>query len=479
MPTRRTSDLHTFIRGLPAERLAELLLELAEEHEAVAKRLKRLQLANDPKKLAAGFRTTLAGWKRGRSFIDYQAAREFTRGLRDWLAQIERELLPLDPPAVLELAQGLIESDAQLMNRVDDSDGLIGDAMRGACRLWLHAAAACESPASEWPDRLDALAADDDYGVREALYAEAHLLLDESALRALAARHQARLEQLVGQGRPQGAATESPARMGKTAREDIDARIAFNMRVYPTMGTLSNLAAALRDPRVKAAALLTLSPQPNSVQLEDLVRACLDWGHPEQAFEWLDRMRESESSGRLRSEALAALGRTGEAAAIHRAVFDKTLHRWDLQQWLALLPEAERDAARGHARKLALEHRDPLRAAQLLVEIGEHELAEDRLATRAAELDGDNYHELAPLAETLDKAQYARGATALYRALLDAILAKARSTAYRIGQRYLNRLAAMADSGAELAPLAPHAEYVAALRKQHARKVGFWSLIDV
>ena len=35
---------------------------------------------------------------------------------------------------------------AVLLERADDSDGVIGDVVRAACRHWLQAAARCETP---------------------------------------------------------------------------------------------------------------------------------------------------------------------------------------------------------------------------------------------------------------------------------------------------------------------------------------------
>ncbi len=166
-------DFETFVRQLAPTRLADVLLELARDHAPVAKRLQRLQLANDPKRLAANFRKALTGWRRASRFLTYRESAEFAVELETWLGQIEAELLPLDPPAALDLFEAFIESDAKFFERADDSDGAIGGAIEAGCRLWLRAAAACESPPDEWPVRLDALASGDEYGARESLQATA------------------------------------------------------------------------------------------------------------------------------------------------------------------------------------------------------------------------------------------------------------------------------------------------------------------
>lgn len=65
-------DLETFLRRQDAEHLIDVLLELANDHEAVQARLARMQLADRPDKLAAGFKKTLSGWKRSTKFFGYR-----------------------------------------------------------------------------------------------------------------------------------------------------------------------------------------------------------------------------------------------------------------------------------------------------------------------------------------------------------------------------------------------------------------------
>lgn len=94
MPKPPIEDLETFLRRQDAQDLVAVLLELANDHEAVQARLARMQLADRPDKLAAGFKKTLAGWRRSRKFYGYREAGEFGRMLDGWLDQVARELLP-------------------------------------------------------------------------------------------------------------------------------------------------------------------------------------------------------------------------------------------------------------------------------------------------------------------------------------------------------------------------------------------------
>lgn len=460
MPHRTAKDLEAFVAQLAPEAMVDLLLEFAHEHEAVRQRLIRLRLADDPKRLAAGFRKSLSAWKRASKFLGYREAREFSAALQEWLAQIERELLPKDPPAALALLEAFIEADTSFFERADDSDGAIGDVVGAACSLWLDAAAQCESPADEWPARLDALAAADEYGAREGLYRHADRLLDAAALRALVQRHMAQLQAAVA---APGAETRLPA------------------AVYRSSGTLTLLSRALRDPDVHVAAVRVYSPQPNPNQIEAFVREYLEFGRPADALGWLEPPWGGleDARERLLAQALALLGRGVEAAAVSKHIFERTLASADLHRWLEPLPLAERAAAIDHARTLAKARSDePVTAAQLLVETGDHRLAEDALLAAAQRIDGGSYSRLLPLAQSLESAERWVGATAVYRALLDAILARAYAPAYRHGARYWERLEWIASRGVDLGALGPHAVYVADIRKKHARKSSFWSCVQ-
>ena len=111
-----------------------VLIELANDHEAVQARLTRLQLADRPDELASGFRKTLTAWRRSSRYFSYREAGEFGRTLEAWLGQVERELLPKDPAAALALFESFIEADGTFFERADNSNSCIGDAVRAASR---------------------------------------------------------------------------------------------------------------------------------------------------------------------------------------------------------------------------------------------------------------------------------------------------------------------------------------------------------
>ncbi|WP_028998503.1 hypothetical protein [Azohydromonas australica] len=76
-------DLESFIRKQDAPTLAGVLLELAGEHDAVLRRLARLQLTEKPDRLAEHFRKVLARWRRGATEdLDENETRAFGQSLQ-------------------------------------------------------------------------------------------------------------------------------------------------------------------------------------------------------------------------------------------------------------------------------------------------------------------------------------------------------------------------------------------------------------
>ena len=449
-------DLETFLRRQDAADLVAVLLELAKDHETVQARLARMQLADRPDKLAAGFRKTLAGWKRSTKFYGYREAGEYGRMLDGWLDQVARELLPKDPPAALALFEAFIEADAAWFDRADDSDGGIGDAVRSACRHWLQAAARCETPRDVWPERLLKLYQADQYGARDELLRRADLLLDEPAQRGLVARLESQLSQAL-EASPGG---KSPP-----------------MEVFRISGALSLLSESLRDPDVMVRASLRHSPNPNPVQRQSFARAYIDADRPADAMAWLQDPwgHLDDSRQDLLADALERLGRFEESSPIRQRMFERTLSDFYFQRWLEHLPEPARAEAVAHARQLALRHDDLTAAATLLLQLGDPAAAETRLLTEPGRIDGNDYGRLVPLAKALRADECPRGETVVYRALLKGILDRANARAYGHAARYWARLGEIAGSGISLLPLPSHEDFEAEIRARHARKVAFWA----
>jgi hypothetical protein len=82
------------------------------------------------------------------------------------------------------------------------------------------------------------------------------------------------------------------------------------------------------------------------------------------------------------------------------------------------------------------------------------------------------------MAEALLAQRCFRGASVLYRALLNSILERANSVAYGHAARYWWTLKEIDAACETLVPLGCHAEYEATVRAKNPRKVGFWAQVN-
>ena len=460
------TDLEKRLKRLNKGSLITLLLELATNDGTVRSRLERVEPTDQPdrpakgsSKLVGGLRKILSGWRRSQQYYDYRSAPGFIGMLEDWLEQVAAEVLPTDPAAAVELFEEFIEADGKWMESADDSDGEVGEVMRGACQHWLNAAARCNQPAEVWKTRLLRLEEKDEYGTRELLLRCANLLLDEPALRELVVHFEDQLSNTLAASTGQGS---------------------LPFEVYRASGALDSLSVALNDPDIKVRATLQYSPQPNSLQQETFVRAYLDADQPERALVWLAESWDVHESNRqnLRAEVLGRLGRTEESAAIRRSIFEKTLSVYDLHQWLEQLPETSRPQALAQARQLAVDNDDPTNAATMLIELVDVAGAASKLLAMPDRVDGRLYYALVPIAPTLGVHGQHAAESLVYRALLTAILERGYAKAYRHAARYWLRLREIAESGFDLSPLLSHEGFEAQIRLAHKRKSSFWAYVN-
>ncbi len=462
MPKSPAETLAQFLTRQDKTALVDILIELADSNDAVRNRLQRLQLADKPDKLAAGFKKTLSAWRRSRKFRGYREAREHGQELQAWLDQVAKELLPRHPPAALDLFEQFIESDTHWFEHADDSDGSIGSVVRAACVHWLEAAARCETPRTEWPGRIARLYDSDQYGAREELLRQAQLLLNPEELQLLVGHYQNQMSDHV----------TGPAAMAGLRQLDPS--------VFQTSAALTLLSEALRDPDIRVRAVLTYSPSPNGLQRQSFAQAYLDVDRPADALRWLEEPWDSWNSSRkaLLADALLKLGRTQEGAALRQEAFETSRSSFDLDRWLDCLPPGEHAAAHARALELAMTETDAVRSALLLLHLDEVDKAEQRIMGSAELLDGNDYGTLAPLARALQSRGSHRAEAALYRALLRGILERAYSRAYSHAARYLHRLRELAALGIDMSPLPSHEAFEAALKLQHGRKPAFWAVVN-
>jgi hypothetical protein len=91
--------------------------------------------------------------------------------------------------------------------------------------------------------------------------------------------------------------------------------------------------------------------------------------------------------------------------------------------------------------------------------------------------DGRDYTRLRPAAEALAE-KHPAAATLLHRALVEDVLKRAASQQYQYAVRDVRACAGLASFLPAEDDLESHAAFMERLKRDHPRKVGFWSLLN-
>lgn len=469
MASKKTLSADT-LEALGAKRLAGLLMEVAGQDAAIARRL-RLELAAEhtPRRVAADMRKRIAQIGRATSLADWRKVRELAADLDTQRRTIVDRVAGIDAAEALELMWRVLDLAPALHDRADDSNGEISAVFTAACRdLGPLAKRARPDPAGLADRVLDARL-DNGYGQFDGLIETLAPALGAPGLDRLKARF-IELSRAAPVEKPPEADRRMIARgldgtrartirlalrEIATAQGDVDGFIAQHDEQARTAPTIAAeiarqlLAAGRADEALRAVEQAT--PPPN------------DWPQ----FDWDD----------ARIEVLEALGRRDDAQAARWACFERTLSAEHLRAYLGKLPDFEDDEAERRALDLAESDQRVLRALAFLVRWPALDRAARLVTQRAAELNGDLYESLNPAAEALAET-HPLAATLVLRAMIDFTLTKARSGRYRHAARHLQECASLAPAIADYGAFETHEAYLARLQAKHGRKSGFWGLVS-
>jgi hypothetical protein len=461
-------ELRTRLATLSQERLAQFVATLALEMPELHERVEALALSGDPKSLARLLRKRLMAVSRERRFIHYRESRAFAAELSGWLTDVGEGLLETDPEAALALVEKFICLDGRILGRVDDSNGLIGDAFRLSCGMW-HLAASKLPASNEWVKRVHDLHAANDYGVRDGLLDEAALRLSELELRRLAKMYEKKA------GAP-------PARKknGKRGDTEVSAQPDNSERdweAHSAASAMGQVAVALQDAALYEKSLRIRSPQLNTLQAADIAKKYVAFGPVEKAVPLLEFAQgDGRNLGLLDvlADAYEKLGDSTKLREMRKRLFEQSMSSEDLAGYLVCLPEAERAKAKKSAIARVRTTGDPFRAAEFLLEIGDPESAARIVESASGGLMDVYYAQLLRLASDLERAEQFLPAILCYRALSEQILTEARSKAYGHASRYVAKLDAMNRKLDGYGDFPDHVVYMAGLRERHGRKHAFW-----
>ena len=178
-----------------------------------------------------------------------------------------------------------------------------------------------------------------------------------------------------------------------------------------------------------------------------------------------------------RIDVLEAMGRKEEAQAFRWACFERDLCADYLRAYLRKLPDFDDIEAEEKAVAIAMTDPELLAALQFFLDWQSPDRAAELLINRYSEIDGNRFEYLTPAADALAESQ-PLAATLVLRAMIDFAVSKGRSKRYRHAARHLATCAELAPSIEDFGAFEAHETYLARLKSQHGRKLGFWAYVE-
>lgn len=435
---------------LNKEQLVDALLDLAMRSDkayAVAERL-----ASPSKDNAKRYKQKLAGLKRGRRFIDYNEAYNFSTELSEMLDDLTAGVA--DPKTGVELMVSFIMMDKRIFERCDDSDGFIGDVFRNnAPDVFIQYASQCEDKKCLC-DQLMPLIEDDEYGTRSAMLDSAASFLPTDSMRALAERLWDEVE--------------------KSPKDDkrYDSRL-VGVRM---------LACQLGDPVLfERAELKRFAGNFPIISYMKIANEYLKAGNPGTALSWMKKASDCPSQfigdyNKLMLKVHKALGDTEKAEKTAWTILKNHRSSENLDGLLEIIGHDKREEVLSKQAQAMLNNTlFSLTDALFFIKNNMHKDAEGYLLKHAENIDGDKYYSLLPMAQELEREGKVLGAIVIYRSLIESTLRRRASKYYYHGVKYLRKLDKISPDVIDWKTLPQHDEYKELLLKMHSKKRSFWT----
>jgi len=476
MARRTALDRQTLI-ALGPERLADLLLELAGHDPALQRQLK-LSVASSasPADAAALVRERLAAVRRSRSFLDWKTIKPVVKDLTLQCEAITGPIAQAEPATALALLWEFLALGESVFGRCDDSSGLMGDVFRHACKqLGPLAQAARPVPAALAQQAFEAYCSNG-YGIYDQLIAVLADALGPTGLAAL----QALLEQLGREPVLVPPRDEWRAVMWGSGGTRYAHELAEQSRQWTVKEGLQEVAQARGDVDAYIAQFSESERRVPRIAA-GIARKLLNAGRPGDALQALEQGTPQRNGWPVldweeaRIAVLQALGRVDEAQAARWACFEQTLQGSYLRDYLRELADFDEVEAEQRAIALAAASTDAVQGLNFLLSWPTASAEAARLLVeRQEELDGDHDGLFGTAAERLS-AEYPLAATVALRSMVDFTLAKGRSSRYGYAADHLHACQLLSERISDWGSVTPHALYMDAIRRNHARKSGFWS----
>ena len=385
---RKAAITETSLKSLGLKRLAALVHEACDRDDVLEKKVRMMLAAKDGgDALDAELAKRIKGLATARTFYDWREAGDLVRTIDDIRANITDELAGKDPDAAVARLWQLIEAANTIMQRVDDSSGMVADSLQGVVAdLGLVLKKSGVVDAAALAERVHANFLDNGYCAKDGLVQAVAPPLRPEGRAALHKHFEDDLTRLTSASAP------TSDRRDKSGQEYL-------------LGVVTRGLMDLADAEGDVHAFLRaaeLSPYMGA-HVDEAAERLLKAKRPGEALTWLDRLAPDHHKWRdpggdgmvgLKLQALDALGRHDEAQALRWQMFQRYLWPVYLRAHVKRLPDFEDEPVVRKAVAHALAHPLLLDALTFLIDWPDLDAAAKLVTTRAAEIDGRHYAHL-------------------------------------------------------------------------------------
>lgn len=467
------------LESLGAERLSELLIELS-AGDATAKRKLRLELAgaSNPEQLAKEVRKRLSAIARSRSFVDWHNQRALIDDLEAQRSAITDKITKINASEALELMWRFLALTESVYNRCDDSNGRVGDVFYNA-RINLGELAQIAQPIPEkLADQIYEALLKNSYGQYDGIIGLLSSSLGNEGLEYLKKKII-----LLSKEKVPRPSEKDRIKVGIGSRGSIyEDEISESSRKEAVKSALRAIADAQGDadafiaqydkktrkvPIVAAEIAERLLVSNRSEEALKAIEAAEHRDKDWVSFEWED----------ARIKVLEVLGRVDDAQNARWSCFEKSLSIEHLRGYLRKLSDFEDEEAQKRAFDYVQSGEECHSALAFFISWPALDRAARLVFERSRELDGNIYELLTVAAEKL-AGKYPLAAILLLRTMIDYSLKNAKTTRYRHAARHLMDCSSLSVSISDFKKFESHKVFLDRLKKEHGKKLGFWSLLD-
>jgi hypothetical protein len=425
------------------------------DHDASVKNLSIEGEAMNPcAQVVKDFKKTVTAAKNSRKMFWRSQAPDLADMLNQALEQLKQSVQ--DPQIGVDALIDFYKRDADIFERCDDSYGNVGDVFRmTAAELFVDYASRCPDKEKVTAQMLE-LQEGDGYGVRDALIDKASRFLNKNGVKQLIEKIEQRIP----------------------TQEEIP-------RQRKWLYMIESLARQIKD-----GALFEQTRQRNWQELNgrayiEIAKVYFSSGDASTAYDRLQKAAECGAKNdyeysELFRDVSQALGKIEDVTQISWEIFRRSRCTETLNELLVQIGEDKRAEVVYKEVDLIMASTEfNITDAQFLIDVGEGQSAQDYVIARRDQLDGEQYYNLPLLAEHFEANGSFLATVVIYRALLEANLAKALSKYYSHGVRYLRKIDALAGRVSDWHMIESHDIYIQRIKQQHGRKPAFWAKYEL